>query len=85
MVTDMRAPAPRGSFGTVCCHSCWQAPPMTMRSPPPGRNDRVGAPDVPGRSRNRLRSPSKTVTTSGFVSVLRLVSPCQATPSRPSR
>jgi hypothetical protein len=20
MVTDMRAPAPRGSFGTVCCH-----------------------------------------------------------------
>ena len=44
IVTDIRAPAPRASLGTVCCHSCWQAPPMTRRSPPPGVKVRVADP-----------------------------------------
>ena len=35
-VTDIRAPDAVFSRGTVCTHSCWQAPPMTSRSPPPG-------------------------------------------------
>jgi hypothetical protein len=40
----IRGPAGAASFGTVCSHSCWQAPPITTRSPWPG-----GAPGPAGR------------------------------------
>ena len=33
-VIEIRGPAPR-TFGTECCQWCWQAPPMTSRSPWP--------------------------------------------------
>ena len=46
MVTLIRAPA-CVSFGTVCCHSCWQRPPMTTRSPSPVRSVRVAGPWSP--------------------------------------
>ena len=82
-VMEMRGSAWR-TFGTLCSQSCWQAPPITNRSPRPRSKERARPPPR-GRSRNGRRPPTLTMTTKGLVTVLRWRSPCQATESSPLR
>ena len=59
--TLIRGPTPR-HFGTACCQVRWHDPPMTSRSPGPGRYSRDGPPPV-GRSRNGRVAPRETSAT----------------------
>ena len=82
--TEIRGPA-WATLGTACSQVRWHEPPITTRSPWPISND-SDSPPPRGRSASRRGSPNETIAT--IVSCRRprpIVSPCQATLSRPSR
>ena len=53
-------------FGTVCSQSCWQAPPITNRSPLPSDQLRDGPPPR-GRRRSGRGAPTLTMAMTGLV------------------
>ncbi len=81
---DRRGPSTWATLGTQCCQSCWQAPPITNRSPWP-TSHRCDAPPPTGRTRNGRAAPTLTMTTTGSSCSNRSRSLCQATESCPSR
>ena len=83
-VTLMRGPVVTRTLGTVCSQSCWQAPPITNRSPLPRFHDSE-APPPRGRSRSGRGAPRLTIAMTGLVTMWRWRSPCHATESLPSR
>jgi hypothetical protein len=81
----MRGPVAWALFGTACSQVRWQLPPMTSRSPCPTSYRRDGPPPR-GRSASARGAPSDTMATMVSSRLPRpIVSPCQATLSRPSR
>jgi predicted NBD/HSP70 family sugar kinase len=65
-VTLMRGPVTRATLGTLCSQSCWQAPPITSRSPLPASHDSDDPPPR-GRRRNGRGAPRLTIATTGLV------------------
>jgi hypothetical protein len=82
--TEIRGPA-WATFGTACSQVRWHEPPITTRSPWPISNE-IDSPPPRGRIASRRGSPKETIATMVSVCLpLPMVSPCQATESRPSR
>jgi error-prone DNA polymerase len=84
--TLIRGPTGWDVFGTACSQVRWQLPPMTSRSPCPTSNRSGREPPSRGRSRSGRGVPSDKIATMVSSRLPRpIVSPCQATLSRPSR
>ena len=82
----MRGPA-CFDFGTLCSQPIWQRPPMTRRSPEPGRKsrDRRGPSADLGRIKNGRRAPNVRIAIRVSSSSRSSRSLCHATLSEPSR
>ena len=82
-LTEIRGPA-CAVLGTACSQVLWHDPPITSRSPCPMVNA-IDEPPPRGRSIS-FRVTNETIATMVSSRLPRpMVSPCQATESRPSR